>query len=260
MNHMQYQATSGTRINERGLGKPNEDLLLVDQENHIFILLDGITRVHREYADLPGKSAALDVGEIFLQTAYAYMLAHLEEPDTDLMLRQAVLLGNAAILPYRQQKSLEQWQFYPGALGILSILRENRLHYAYLGDCLAAHVRGSEKSIFGRQEQLQTIAQMRVPKLEMYEKYCNHPESPLGYGIFNGDETVEALLDQGIRHITPGDTVILCSDGLGPYLCNTDVADLRQLSVDEILNASTAYDVPPFANYADDKTIIKLSF
>ena len=83
MNHMQYQATSGTRINERGLGKPNEDLLLVDRENHIFILLDGITRVHREYADLPGKSAALDVGEIFLQTAYAYMLAHLEEPDTD---------------------------------------------------------------------------------------------------------------------------------------------------------------------------------
>ena len=54
--------------------------------------------------------------------------------------------------------------------------------------------------------------------------------------------------------------MILCSDGLGPYLCNTDVADLRQLSVDEILNASTAYDVPPFASYADDKTIIKLSF
>ena len=44
---LSYFAESGTRINERGLGKPNEDLLLVDRENHIFVLLDGITRVHK---------------------------------------------------------------------------------------------------------------------------------------------------------------------------------------------------------------------
>lgn len=257
---LSYCVESGTRINERGLGKPNEDLLYIDRENHIFILLDGITRVHSEYREQPGKSAAFDVGEIFLKTVCEYLLTHLDEQDADQLLRQAALSGNAAIVPYRQQKSLEQWQYYPGALGILAILRENRLHYAYLGDSLAAHIRGSEKSIFGRQDQLETIAQMRVTKREMYDKYCNHPESPLGYGIFNGDDTVASLLDQGVRNIAPRDTVILCTDGLGPYLCETDVEALKTLSPEEMLNASAAYDVPPYATYADDKTVIKISF
>ena len=133
---LSYHVDSATRINERGLGKPNEDLLLVDQKNHIFIVLDGITRVHKEYDERPGKSAAFEVGEIFLKTVYDYLLAHFDAPDADSLLRQAALLGNAAILPYRQQKTLEQWQFYPGVLGILAILREDKLHYAYLGDSL----------------------------------------------------------------------------------------------------------------------------
>ena len=257
---LSYFAESGTRINERGLGKPNEDLLLVDRENHIFVLLDGITRVHKEYTDLPGKSAALDVGEIFLRTAYDYLLANLQEPDADLLLRQAALQGNAAIVPYRQQKPLEQWQFYPGTLGILAILRDNKLHYTYLGDSLGVHIRGNTIALFGRQEQLDTIAQMHATKKEMYGRYCNHPESPLGYGIFNGDASMAALLDQGVLQIAPGDTVILCTDGLAPYLCNTDVGALQTLTTEEMLDASVAYDVPPYASYADDKTIIKLSF
>lgn len=260
MKDLNYRATAATRINERGLGKPNEDLIFVDREHHIFILLDGITRVHQEYRERPGKSAAYEVGQIFLDVACDYLLRHVDMEDADQLLRQAALLGNAAIVPYRQQKPLEQWQFYPGALGILAILRGNRLHYAYLGDSLAAHIRGSEKSIFGRQEQLDTIDQMRVTKRERYDKYCNHPESPLGYGIFNGDEAVASLLDQGVRYLAPGDTVILCTDGLGPYLCNTDVEELKAFSAEEMLDASSAYDVPPYATYADDKTLIKLSF
>ena len=94
----------------------------------------------------------------------------------------------------------------------------------------------------------------------MYDHYCNHPESPLGYGIFNGDASMAALLDQGVLQIAPGDTVILCTDGLAPYLCNTDVGTLQTLTTEEMLDASVAYDVPPYASYADDKTVIKLSF
>lgn len=257
---LSYHVDSATRINNRGLGKPNEDIVFVDRDHHIFILLDGITRVHAEYRIYPGRSAALEVGEIFLEAAYAYLTAHMEEPDADGLLHQAALAGNAAIVPYRNQRTLEQWQYYPGVLGILAILRGEQLHYAYLGDSLAAHIHGSEKEIFGRQTQLQTIAQMRVSKQDMYEKYCNHPESPLGYGIFNGDETVTSLLDHGVRHLSSGDTVILCSDGLGPYLCETDIQALRTLSPEEMLDASAPFDVPPYAPYADDKAIIKITF
>lgn len=257
---LSYSVDSGTRINNRGLGKPNEDFFFVDRERHVFILLDGITRVHKEYQEIPGRSAACDVGEIFLNTARDYIAAHRNDQAPEALLRNAALLGNAAIVPYRRQKELAQWQYYPGVLGILAVLEGDRLHYAYVGDSISVHIRGSEKTYFGCQEQLETIAKLRTTKAEMYANYCNHPENPLGYGIFNGDESVSPLLEQGVITLQPGDTVIFSSDGLTQYLRHTDAAVLAGATVEEMMDASVIYDQPPYASYADDKAAIKLSF
>lgn len=250
---------SGLRINSRGLGKPNEDLILIDREQGIFFLLDGITRVHQEYRDHPGHSAAGDVGRIFSEAAHAFLLKHPHMPPAQL-LREAAIAGNNALLPYRRQKSLEEWQFYPGTLGILAILREDTLHFVYNGDCLGMRIRNGETHYFGRQQQTKQLEEMKISKADRYNIYCNHPEHPLGYGIFNGDPQMAELLDSGCLELCSGDTILLCSDGIGDYMQHTDPAILIGQTPEQMLDASTLYDAPPYATYADDKAILKLQF
>lgn len=254
---MQILLSSETRINNRGLGKPNEDHILIDQDNQIFFLLDGITRVHQEYTDHPGISAACDICQIFSETAHAYLLAHADQSPAQ-QLREAAITANKALVPYRQQKTRDQWRFYPGALGILAVLRGNTLHYVYNGDCLGVLLRNGEKHYFGRQQQTKKLEEMKITKAQRYDIYCNHPEHPLGYGIFNGDPEMADLLDNGCLTLRSGDTVLLCSDGLSDYVTHTDAAILQEQTPLQMLDDSGIYDFPPYAAYADDKSIIKL--
>ena len=56
--------------------------------------------------------------------------------------------------------------------------------------------------------------------------------------------------------LEPGDRVIVSSDGLDDYLLFTPVDEIKSLSPDEMLPRSVRYDEPPYAAYADDKSII----
>lgn len=260
MNQLTYQVISAMRINDRGLGKPNEDFVLIDRENQIFILLDGITRVHQEYTDAPGKSAALDVSQLFAETAHAYIIAHLDEGTTDQLLHDAAVAGNKALLPYRSHRPLEQWQFYPGTLGILAMIRDGRLYFLYVGDCLGTLIRQGAKLHFAQQAQNEALEKMKISKADRYNIYCNHPEHPLGYGIFNGDESAEALFQQSSLELLPGDTLILCTDGLRDYIRCTRSRVLTGQTAEQMIASSAPFDAPPFASYADDKAVIKLTF
>ena len=68
---IRYKTEHATASHQRKLAKPNEDRLIVDEERGIFIVLDGVTRVHKEYEQTPFKSAAGDVGDIFITEAYS---------------------------------------------------------------------------------------------------------------------------------------------------------------------------------------------
>ena len=260
MTQLTYQLFSASRINDRGLEKPNEDYFMVDRERNFFMLLDGITRVHQEYADAPGHSAACDVNQIFSEAAFAYFAENAGSADPNTLLRSAALAGNAALLYYRQQKPQEQWQFFPGTLGILAMLQKNRLYYAYTGDCMCTLLRQDSKLHFCQQGANQALEQLKVSKADRYEIYCNHPEHPLSYGIFNGDENVNQLLEQGSLELQRGDVLFLSTDGLSSYMRFTKADTLRNQTPEEILDASGIYDKPPFAAYADDKTLLKLVF
>lgn len=260
MEQLNYRVCCATRINSRGLGKPNEDYVLADRDNHIFFLLDGITRVHQEYVDSPGKSAACDVNEIFSREAHRYMVTHMAQEKPDELLRSAAIAGNAALVPYRSQRPLREWQFYPGTLGILALIRENRLYFLYTGDCQGTLIRQGGKLHFGQQEQNGALELMKISKSDRYDLYCNHPSHPLSYGIFNGDADAVPLFQQSSLALEPGDTVILCSDGIRSYIRYAKSEVLRSQSPEEMIEASCRFDVPPFAAYADDKAVIKLEF
>lgn len=253
---MNYQIETATRVNNRGLQKPNEDFVLLDEEKQICFLLDGITRVHREYEENPGFSEANEVTALFAAAAYRYLLENWEQMPPESLLKNASLAGNRAIVPYRDRKTLEQWQFYPGTLGIVTMIWQDYLHCVYVGDCQGMLLRGEERIYFGCEEQLKTLESMRISKAERYQIYCNHPENPLGYGIFNGDDNLEQLLQYTSLKLMPGDRIFLYSDGLSGFVQNTPSQELTEAHAEQLLDASVAYDVPPYATYADDKSLV----
>ena len=257
---LRYKAEYATAPHSRDIKKPNEDRLLIDEERGIFILLDGITRVHSEYEHAPYSSAAGEVGDIFIKEVYARLCENINEPDIEQLMRSAVNAGNERIREYRKIKSLEEWGFYPATLGIIAIIRNNTLHYLSVGDSLCVLIRGSSKIVFGREFVLEAVDMLGVSKAERYEKYCNHPKNELSYTIFNGDYDVMNGVEYSFIDLHKGDLLLIGSDGIGSQLKYEKIGNLIMHSPDEIISLSDRYDRPPFAEYADDKTLIKLSF
>lgn len=254
------EADSASAAHKRNIKKPNEDRFLADVDRGIFIILDGVTRVHAEYDSSPYESAAGDVGDIFLSEVYEYIKSQPYSLDPEEVLFGAVKRANRLIKEYRGRKSEEEWGFYPSTLGIISILRGSTLHYLCVGDSLGVLLRRRSKILFGREFALEALDLKQISKKERYDLYCNHPENRLSYTVFNGDEVVMEGVEYSYIDIHEGDTLFLASDGIGNYLRYEKIPDLLKQSPEEIISLSERYDRPPYAEYADDKTLIKLSF
>lgn len=260
LERIRYKLDYATAPHTRELNKPNEDRLITDSERGIFIVLDGVTRVHSEYKSAPFKSAAGDVGDIFIGAVYRYLCEHISDPEPRAILEGAIREANQLILDYRRQKSKEEWGFYPSTLGIISFLREGRLYYASCGDCIGVLLRGGARMIFARELALEAVDLHSVSKKERYDIYCNHPENHLSYTVFNGDEAVMEGVEYSFIDIYEGDTLFLATDGIADYLKYEKSQELIRAGAEEMISLSGEYDRPPYAEYADDKTLIKLSF
>lgn len=257
---LRYDVECASQGHRRELKKPNEDRLMVDKERGIFIILDGVTRVHSEYESSPYTSAALELGDIFIDEAYRYVTKNIDEANPEALLKEAVREANKKIFEYRKVKSAEEWGFYPSTLGLIALLRDKTLHYVSVGDCIGVLIRRNAKILLGREWTLEALDKHSITKKERYEQYCNHPENHLSYTVFNGDEVVMDGLEYSFIDLHDGDTLLLATDGLGDYVKYEKSADLVAQSPEEMISRSTGYDVPPYASYADDKTIIKISF
>ena len=259
MEKIKYFVTSDLKANNREFKKPNEDYILYDVENGIYILLDGITRVHSEYID--GTSAAFEVDKIFADTVYEYLLKRVKNVDKneiESVLRSAVVEGNSAVAKYRLKKTLEEWCYYPATLGIVALIYDRTLYYVCAGDSLGAILRGSSKLYFGEQQSVKAIDINKFSKDIRYSTYCNHPDNELSYAVFNGDEALADAIEQSFIDLHPGDIVILASDGMERYIKFEKVETLRTISPEKMTELSVVYDKPPYAKYSDDKAIIKI--
>lgn len=253
------RAEYATEPHKRQLQKPNEDRLFCDEEKGIFIVLDGVTRVHAEYEFSPYESAAAEVGEIFIKAVKEYIYAHLDCESEKAILIEAVRVGNRKIKEYREKKTADEWIFYPSTLGIISLYRDGRLHYVAVGDCLGVLLRGRSKILFGRELSLAAVDLLAVSKAERYALYCNHPETKLSYTVFNGDDQVMDTIDYSYIDLHEDDTLILATDGISEYLRYEKAEVLREQTPRQMIDNSAEFDKPPFAKYADDKTLIKIS-
>lgn len=260
LERLRFKAEYTSVCHKRNITKPNEDRVLVDEERGIFILLDGVTRAHPEYESTPYESAAGDLGDIFIDLAYKYIVNNISDPEPENILRGAIKIANEKIREYRKRKSEEEWSYYPSTLGFVSIIRDGVLHYIATGDCLGVLIRRSVKILLGREWTLEAVDKLCVTKAERYSKYCNHPENRLSYTVFNGDDEVMDGIEYSFIDLHSGDTLLIASDGIGDYIKFEKSMDLILQTPEQMIANSEVYDRPPFAEYADDKTIIKLSF
>ena len=258
MENLMFSAETITRANERDIQKPNEDAIISDVENQIFILLDGITRPHNEYLNPSQKSAALEASETFAKNTYEYILTNSGKSNKEELLRDAARHANAQIKKLRDKKSLEEWGFYPATLGIIAMIDNGILHYLAVGDCSGVLLRGSSRMIFGKEFSLDGVDLLAPTKAERYQEYCNRKPSFLSYTVYNGDEWAPTDAEYSYFHVEKGDVILFVTDGAGDLVKYEKQSTLKSSSLDDLLVISEKYDIPPFANYADDKSIIRI--
>jgi len=67
------------------------------------------------------------------------------------------------------------------------------------------------------------------------------------------------MLEEGKIELKKGDVILLASDGLSEYLKKEDPTLLGEKTPEEMMEASTFFDQPPYRSYADDKGIVKIT-
>lgn len=259
MEQLIFSAETITCTNKRNMQKPNEDVVVADVDNGIYILVDGITRPHSEYSNTSETSAALMASQIFAKVAHEYILAHLREENKERLLRDAAAHANLSIKQFRSKKSLEEWNFYPATLGIVALIDKGVLHYLAVGDCIGVLLRSSSRMLFAKEFAMDGVDLIAPTKSDRYEKYCNHQPEFLAYSVFNGDSQVHEHAEYSYFHIAKGDVIMFATDGLSDLVKFEKQNTLRSATVEELILISKKYDVSPFAHYADDKSMIRVS-
>lgn len=244
-------AVATTVQNERQeISKPNEDFHIIDQENGIYLIADGVTRPHEEYKS-GRESVAAQCAKKLCQCVYDHLL-HKTQSDPGMALMDAMIAGNQSISHLRDSRHSK---YEPCSTFIGAILKGNTLYFSNCCDTVGFLIRDLVKiQLTERQNHLAEL--LSYAKDKVYKELHNNMNDPAGFGIFNGDERLKNFL--AVSHITlyPGDRIILASDGLSQYLHATRASRLREASLQQIFDDSMEYDRPPFQKYADDKTCI----
>lgn len=263
MSDFVIKSRAATSSNKRDFYKPNEDFYINDVNNKIFIVVDGVTRNHDEYA-MGKESAAEKVSQIFADCVYKSLLKNI---STDLsddeifdVLLNCVKEGNLKIKEYNNARPLSEWKFYPATVGIVSVIMNGKLYYAYVGDCLGFLFRNNTRLLFAEQQTKHlNFYKKQLTKEERYNGNCNNIDSKLAFGLFNGEEAAIDMVRISCIHLNAGDTIVLASDGLENYFFLESPENIIGLNEEEIMKKSEIYDTNPYSQYADDKTFIIIS-
>lgn len=181
--------TSDIIRNTKFADKPNEDFIICDSKNNIFILLDGVSR-DRENGKYPNPSPAKEVSELLGTHIYLRICSELSD-STDILekIRGSIIESNRLVANYNIK---HDFSFFAGTVGIIAVLKDYKLYYCYIGDCSGRLVRGNRIILF---TEMQT-AEINKHKKE-YSSYeirhiiCNNPTHPYSYGVLDGNSHAE---------------------------------------------------------------------
>lgn len=145
--------------------------------------------------------------------------------------------------------------FAAGTVGIVAIIQNNNLYYAYIGDCYGRLVYGDKIIIFTKcQTKLINEHKKEFTSYEIREIICNNNTHPYAYGVLNGDKRAVNFINSGRINISDVNQVILTSDGLEDFLLRCSSKILIDKDVDFLIKEAQLYN-----NVSqDDRSILKI--
>ena len=253
---MKYIVQSAVKKNSKPF-KPMEDFCICDEENGIFIVTDGVTQSVEDYALYTDQSDAGAVAELSARTVHETLLTH---GNSEQSLIDGARLAIERVAEYNKTAKAS---FPPATCMVAACLNGDRLSFAYVGDSVIYLLRGSAKIQLAEEQTrlpslYRRLSGVKTTKREMYDNHTNNINSPMGYGVILGDMRAMDFFHTASIRLEPGDRVIVSSDGIDSYLLFTPFEQIKPLSPEEMLTASAPYDNPPFADFADDKSIITI--
>lgn len=251
---MKFIIQSAVKKNSKPF-KPMEDFCICDGQNGVFIVTDGVTQSAEDYELYAGQSDAGAVAELSARTVHETLLSR---GNSEQSLMDGARLAIERVAEYNKTAKAS---FPPATCLVAACLNGDRLSFAYVGDSVIYLLRGSAKIQLAEQQTrlpalYRRLSGVKTTKREMYDNYTNNINSPLGYGVILGDIRAMDFVHAASIRLEPGDRVIVSSDGIDNYLMFTPFDQIKPLSPEEIMDASVPYDNPPFADFADDKSII----
>lgn len=244
--------TYKTIKNTRQVDKPNEDIVLCDFSKNIYILLDGVSR-DNENGQYPNPSPAVEVVKILREEIYRNLMLYNIEKDNILSgILNAIKNANNNVRVYNEKMKLS---FAAGAVGMVAIIKENQLYYAYIGDCYGRLIYKDKINIFTEcQTELISQHKKEYTSFEIREIICNNIEHPYAYGVLNGDNRAIEFVKLGKIDLSDVEYVILTSDGMEEFLSKCSIGMLKSKDANELLKEAVLYK----NEGQDDRTIIKI--
>lgn len=241
---VRYISSSVTIKNCKDINKPNEDYYLSDDEKGIYILVDGVSR-DKVDGIYPNPSPSFLVSKIFVESVYKFLLNNFDENIFSL-LYEAIKKGNDEIKNYNDKVKWEN-DFWPGTVGIIVIVKNSKLFYAYIGDCYGL-ILNSDKHMFSKC-QTENIAKHKKEfnAFEIRNNICNNVNHPYSYGVLNGDIRAMKFVNYGEIDICESDKILLCSDGFSDTIKKFSGEELYKMEIEQLVTSSKC---------SDDKTMI----
>lgn len=242
---MKYIVEIATKRNTKFFDKPNEDCVLVDVDNGIFIILDGVTR-DREDGHYPDPSPSFEVSKLFLKKAHESLISFPFNENESI--EKAFSEGNREIKKFNRSYS---GSFLPGTVGIIAILRNNKLFYGYIGDCIGMVVNENCKKKFTTcQTKLIHQHSKEFTAYQIRHIICNNIYHPYSYGVLDGRESALDFVIIGKMNIDKYKKILLFTDGLEEIVKQMSIKELISLEAVDILNSKLGN------KSTDDKTVI----
>lgn len=225
--------------------KPNEDYIIADDKNHIYILLDGVSvdRLNNQY---PTPSPALEASKIFAETVYDFLIKNDYKNVLDLI-KRSIILANIKLEEFN---TINRFPFPAGTVGFVSVINNNTFYYSYIGDCFGRVISNGNITCFSEEQTyLVRINKNNLTTNEIRFDICNNIDHKYGYGVYNGDKGALNFVRYGSFTIDDDSLIILSTDGFEPYLNN-----INRYNIKKILHAASPENIGD--GRVDDRSII----
>lgn len=257
--------------------RPNEDYLICDDFNKIYIVADGISRTEREYADFLGGSGAdsiaRTVSEVFCNSLHSSLkeviLNAQSEDNLERDFISAFETANASVEKLlktrthyyltRKYKSGTDYYEKPGCVAIAAFIFGGKLYYGSVGDCMGILIRGGRRIIFSDKQTDYAFTQLNVEddRYRLCREYVNKPQNPYGYGVVNGDNNAVKFFAVSRFGLEAGDRIYIVSDGVSDLIKYGDADKIAKYSLEKIMRKEDERRAS-LGKRNDDKAIIRI--